>query len=245
MRFQWRPIPQFLILVCAVLPLTIAAGFWQLDRAEQKRTALALQDQGAARPAVNLLAVPEAASRNYLQVFVEGEWSEELFLLDNRIRSGRVGYEVVGVLESRGLKPVLVNRGWIDGGRDRSKIPEVEALFGQHRIEGYLYRATQKPIVLAGQQWSNRFPEKLQVIDFDLLEQRLEKSLYPSVVRISAESPLAFRADWIIERKGPGMHLGYAVQWFLMALTVSIMSLFANSNLWQWFQYRRSLKARQ
>jgi len=242
-EFKWQPLPKFLILVCAVLPLTVAAGFWQLDRAEQKSTALALQDQGATQPAVNLTSVSETDVRNYLKTYVEGQWSEELFLLDNRIRAGRVGYEVVGLLKSGDLKPILVNRGWIDGGQDRSKLPEIEVLFGNHRVEGYLYKSVQRPIVLAEQQWSNSFPERLQVIDFSLLEERLGKDLYPSVLRISAESPLAFRADWKIERKGPGMHIGYAVQWFLMALTVFIMTIFANSNLWKWIKYKRSLKA--
>lgn len=239
-KFKWQPLPKFLILVCAVLPLTVAAGFWQLDRAEQKRTALALQDEGAARPAINLAGLSETDARNYFKVYVDGEWLEEWFLLDNRIRAGRVGYEVVGLLKSPGLKPLLVNRGWIDGGQDRSTLPKIDSNYGKHRVEGYLYKSVQKPIVLAEQQWLNQFPERLQVIDFELLERRLAMELYPSVLRISAESPLAFQADWKIERKGPGMHIGYAVQWFLMALTVMIMTVFANSNLWAWIQYKRS-----
>lgn len=242
-QFQWKPIPKFLLLVCAVLPLTFAAGFWQLDRAEQKRVALEQQDRGAAQPAVDLTTLDENELQNYTKVFIRGEWSDELFLLDNRIRSGRVGYEVVGVIRVNGLKPVLVNRGWVDGGQDRSVMPKIERTFGMHQVEGYLYKATQKPIVLAEQLWSGSYPERLQVIDFGLLEKRLEESLYPSVLRISSESPLAFRADWVIERKGPGMHIGYAVQWFLMAITVFIMTIFANSNLWKWLQYKRAQKS--
>ena len=68
------------LAVLLILPLFLSLGFWQLDRAEQKSTALALQDQGAAQPAVNLASVSEAGVRNYLKVYVEGEWSEELFL---------------------------------------------------------------------------------------------------------------------------------------------------------------------
>lgn len=239
-KFQWQPIPKFLLLVCAVLPLTIAAGFWQLDRAEQKRTALALQDKGAALPPVLLNSLKESEVKNYTKVYLDGQWSEAWFLLDNRIRAGRIGYEVVGLFKAADMLPVLVNRGWVEGGQDRNILPEIEPLFGTHRVEGYLYRATQKPIILAEQQWEGEYPERLQVVDFELLEQRLGEELYPSTVRISSESPLAFRADWTIERKGPGMHIGYAVQWFLMALTVIIMTVFANSNLWLWLKHRNA-----
>lgn len=241
-QFKWQLQPKFLLLVCAVLPLTVSAGFWQLDRAEQKRTALEQQDRGAAMDAVDLKMLDEADLSNYSKVYAEGQWSDELFLLDNRTRSGRVGYEVVGVLRVEGHAPVLVNRGWISGGQDRSTVPEIEALFGDHHVEGYLYRATQKPIVLAEQQWSDSWPEKLQVIDYELVEARLGESLYPSVIRISYESPLAFQADWTIERKGPGMHIGYAVQWFLMAVTVFVMTIFASSNLWPWLKYKQASK---
>lgn len=239
-KFQWQLMPGFLLLVCAVLPLTIAAGFWQLDRAEQKRTALQLQDEAAALPPVLLTGLDEIAKSNYTKVYLDGQWSEAIFMLDNRVRSGRAGYEVLGVLRSPGLPAVMVNRGWVDGGLDRNLMPEVEPLFGTHRVEGYLYRSAQKPIVLAEQQWSGEYPERLQAIDYNLLEQRVGEELYPWTLRINPESPLAFRADWKIERKGPGMHIGYAVQWFLMSFTVILMSLFANSNLWLWLKHRKT-----
>ena len=191
-------------------------------------------------PAVELSTLSAEQIRNYSKVYMDGEWSEALFLLDNRVRAGRVGYEVVGLLRSDNMPPILVNRGWVDGGQDRNQLPEIEPLFGTHRVEGYLYKSAQKPLVLAEQQWAGSYPERLQVIDFDLLQQRLGEELFPSVIRISAESPLAFRADWAIERKGPGMHIGYAAQWFLMSLTVIVMSVFANSNLWQWLKHRKT-----
>ena len=238
-RFQWCWNPKFLLLVCAVLPLTIFAGFWQLDRAEQKRLNLARQDFARTQPAVNLQSEGIDPAQNYLRVFAEGEWSEELFLLDNRMRSSRVGYEVVGILRVPELPPILVNRGWVQAGADRNVLPQIDRPLGMHTVEGYLYRSVQKPIVLAEQVWQQAWPERLQVIDFDLIEARLGEKLYPSVLRINNESPLALRADWVIKRKGPAMHIGYAVQWFLMALTIFIMTIFANSNLCKWLRSRK------
>ena len=220
--------------------MTIAAGFWQIDRAEQKRTALAQQDAGLAQAPANLIGLDNAA--NYVRVYVEGEWSGEEFLLDNRTRSGRVGYEVVSVVRVDGIAPVLVNRGWIQAGNDRSQLPELEKPLSGQRVEGYLFRATQKPIVLEEQIWSNTWPEVAQIVDFDLMQERLGEELYPFVLRIDNQSPLAFQADWSIERDGPGMHIGYAFQWFAMAATIVVMTIFANSNLWKWWKARKALK---
>lgn len=227
-----------MLLVCAVLPLTIAAGFWQLDRADQKRTALAQQEAGFAQSPQNLAEVIDVA--NYVRVYIEGQWSEEVFLLDNRTRSGRVGYEVVSLVRTENLAPVLVNRGWIPAGNDRTVLPKVEQPLNGQRVEGYLYRATQKPIVFEEQVWTQTWPERAQVIDFELMQQRIGEELYPFVLRIDRQSPLAFQADWKIERDGPGMHIGYAFQWFAMALTIVIMTVFANSNLWKWWKGRQT-----
>lgn len=237
-KFEWQWDFKFLLLVCAVLPLTVSAMFWQLDRAEQKREMLQQLDEGLAHPPVLLEEVAEDA-RNYTRVIVEGSWAEPVFLLDNRTRNGRVGYEVVGLIEREGSTPVLVNRGWVPAGNDRSVLPEIEIPPGNHRVEGYLYRSVQKPIVFAEQQWSGSWPERTQIIDFELMAGRLQQELYPFVVRISPESPLAYQADWRVERKGPGMHIGYAVQWALISLTIVIMSLFVNSNLRAWWKHRK------
>ncbi len=237
--FQIQPNWKLILLVCAIIPLTIGAGLWQVDRAAQKRATLVALDQAAEMPHRDLWAIDEF-EKNFQRVYVEGEWSEQWFLLDNRIRSGRIGYEVLGVLRSEGRPLVLVNRGWVIADPDRDQLPEIYQPSGIQRIEGYLYRASQKPLVLDRQHWQNIWPERIQTIDFDLLEARLGEMLFPATVRIDPRSALAFRADWVIGRKGPGMHIGYALQWFAMAATVLILAVFANTNLWSWLRARRS-----
>lgn len=236
LQFKWQLQPKFLLLVCAVLPITITAGFWQLDRAEQKR--LILDEQRIARsvPSRELETVSFSELKNYLKASIEGEWAEAQFLLDNRMRSGRVGYEVIRILERENNLPILVNLGWVEASSNRNELPDVQSVSGKHRIEGYLYRASQEALVLAEQQWQQSWPERLQAIDFQLIEERVNQELYPYVLRISVESPLAYRADWSIEQSDPQMHLGYAVQWFLMSFTLVLMTLFASSNLGAWLK---------
>jgi len=216
------------------------AGFWQLDRAEQKRFLLTEQQNTWSTPAQMLTGIDAEKRKNYLRVFVEGEWSEVVFLLDNRVRSGRVGYEVLRLLDVNGHLPVLVNLGWIEAPVEREILPAIERLFGRHRIEGYLYRAEKTALVLAEQQWQKQWPERIQAIDFELIEERIDQELYPHLLRIDPGSPLAHRADWSIDRSDPQMHLGYAFQWFLMSMTLIVMTLFASSNLAVWLKVRWS-----
>ena len=241
LQFQWQPNVKFLLLVAAVVPLTIFAGFWQLDRAQQKRDLLALQDRAVAMAPVPVQSLePEAGDDlNYRQVRVAGNWRPEVFLQENRIRAGRVGYEVIAVIEIPGYPLIAVNRGWIQAGRDRTQLPEYGQPQGVADIGGYLYRSPTKSMVLEEQTWAGDWPERLQVVDFELMQARLEQPLFPYLVRIDEAEPLALQAGWTISRKGPGMHIGYAMQWFLMGATVLIMTLFANSNLGRWLRSRK------
>ncbi|MBC6429147.1 MAG: SURF1 family protein [Cellvibrionales bacterium] len=236
-RFAWQPHWRFIALLAAMLPLTFAAGFWQLDRAEQKRDMIAAQAHAIRLPAIPLdsLAAPE----NYRRVWVEGRWTDALFLLDNRTRAGRVGYEVLGILRAANLPPVLVNRGWVAAGADRAALPTIQMPAGPQRIAGQLYRSPSKPLVLAPQTWADSWPERLQAIDFALLEARLGERLYPAVLRMEPTAPGAYQATWPLPRARPAMHTGYAVQWFAIGATLLVLAVFANSNLWEWAQHRR------
>jgi len=237
-KFEWHLQPKFLLLVCAVLPITISAGFWQLDRAQYKIDILQQQDFSSEKPSVELTALEEL--ENYVRVHIDGRWSDEVFLLDNRVRSGRVGYEVIGIFRADNLPAVLVNRGWVDGGFDRSILPSIDIPVGRQRIKASLYRSEQDQLVLADQLWSNSWPERIQALDFDLIEQRIGETVFASALRIDAESPVAYRADWLVERDGPEMHWGYAAQWFLMSFTLVVMTIFASSNLWEWLKQEKA-----
>src|SRR5690554_968276 len=108
--------------------LTASAGNWQLNRAADKARLQAAYDRGAAEPAIHVGARPlEAADLLLRRVEVEGEFvPAAMVLLDNRIHNGVAGYHVIMPLRVPGSSMhVLVNRGWIAAGPDRSRLPEV------------------------------------------------------------------------------------------------------------------------
>jgi cytochrome oxidase assembly protein ShyY1 len=41
-----------------------------------------------------------------------------------------------------------------------------------------------------------------------------------------APGPAAYRLDWPVVAMGPEKHLGYAVQWFAMAATLTVLALY-------------------
>ena len=75
----------------------------------------------------------------------------------------------------------------------------------------------------------------LQRLDFEQIEQALGVELVPYQVRIDPQSGLAQQTDWVVSVSGPERHQGYAVQWFAMALALTI--------LYSWVGIRREQHA--
>ena len=115
------------ITLLLLLGLLMSLGFWQLDRAEQKRALLA--GYNTDRDATVIQLEPGLQSYrdfNYQSASAAGHYdADRQFLLDNRTHNGRVGYHVLTpfVLRESGAA-VLVNRGWIDLGGTRDQLPD-------------------------------------------------------------------------------------------------------------------------
>mgnify|MGYP000143624448 CR=1 FL=1 len=57
-------------------------------------------------------------------------------------------------------------------------------------------------------------------------------------LRLDQDSPGALQTGWAAVSVQPAKHTGYAVQWFVMALVLLLMTLIANSNLVEWLKQR-------
>ncbi|MEK7735090.1 MAG: SURF1 family protein, partial [Pseudomonadota bacterium] len=132
---RWAPTVAVLLL----LPAFIAAGCWQLDRADQKRR---LQDEYDTRTRGPVLAI-DAALRvaedlRYHRVQARGVYEpERQVLLENRVHRGRPGYHVITPLRIDGGETrVLVNRGWVAIGEGRDRLPSVDAPAGLQQVSG-------------------------------------------------------------------------------------------------------------
>lgn len=207
----------------------IYLGIWQLDRAEEKQWLLDELQERRQQEGVSLSALPEdedkLASR---AVEIEGVYDPgHLFLLDNRVLEGRVGFEVLVpfYVPEREIT-VLVNRGFVPMGRTRSETPDIPPLpEGEQRISGYIYVPEENPLIdksdgnLVGRP---PWPIIVQVSNPALLQLELDRELFPYVIRLAEDDPFALPRDWRITTMMPHRHWGYAAQWFLMALVVVV-----------------------
>ena len=103
------------LLTAAALLVFIVLGRWQWERGVLK-DALALQFAQGGDLVTDLGPQGTRDLPRYTQVRVRGEWvADRQFLLDNRTRDGRAGYEVLTPLQLEDGREVLVNRGCASG----------------------------------------------------------------------------------------------------------------------------------
>ena len=135
----FRPPLWATLAVIPVIGLCVAAGFWQLGRAEAKRQLFATFDAASQeRLADGPVPDEHAAAYRYQYLTGTGRYdADRQVLLDNMVYKGRVGYQVLTPLRT-GNKAVLVNRGWIAADSDRSRVPTLAVDDQQRPVRGRL-----------------------------------------------------------------------------------------------------------
>lgn len=211
--------------------LFVTAGLWQRDRMHQKMTLRATLDAAAAQPAVPLPALTDWSTWRFRPVTLTGTFDAAYqILLDNRVRAGRAGYDVVTPLTLTDRRTVLVDRGWVPAGPSRATLPHVPPPTGSVTLAGRVNKAPAPYLELArdtaaGGVWQN--------LDIARAEQRTGVPLLPIVVEQTA--PLGPGDDLVRDRPPPDVgvdvHRSYMVQWFIFAAMAA--------GLWTWFTFRR------
>ncbi|HKJ95081.1 MAG TPA: SURF1 family protein, partial [Gammaproteobacteria bacterium] len=128
------------LVFIVTLAVLLAAGFWQLDRAEQKRAIIDALEQGAKAPPVSLNGNSPAYHAIRLKpVKATGVYDgAHQFLLDNQVRDGRPGYRVLTPLKLAGSSTaILVDRGWRPASPDRSRLPDIPVPEGRVEVRGF------------------------------------------------------------------------------------------------------------
>lgn len=220
--------------LCFVTLMTYL-GFWQLDRAEQKEEIL----QKWHSPAIAIGKLDfkgDAGHINeidqhklfYSKVALKGKIdSQRYFLLDNRTRDSKVGYEVITALtlsKQEKRQVVFVNLGWIAASTDRNILPVVDLPSGELNITGWLKEASES-LLLAEDKWRVNWPVRIQQVKLKKMAAAMEiEAFYPLL--LLAEKPLLpqLKTQWQPTNMTVAKHLGYSAQWFLMAFALVLMT---------------------
>ncbi|MEE4658985.1 MAG: SURF1 family protein [Halieaceae bacterium] len=225
---EWRSA----LFAALFVPLFVGLGFWQLARAEEKRAIGQQWEQRRQLPPAALESLPSApAALAYRRVRLQGRFLEQYsFLLDNRIRDGRYGVEVITPYQA-GTALVLVNRGWLEGDPYRRALPEIPPPPQLAVLEGSVYVMPGESYTLGSIDSGQGWPRLIQAIDVPAMAEMLGKPLWPYTVRLSLDSPAALLADWPLVNVRPEKHSAYAVQWFGMALALAALGIWRNTTL--------------
>lgn len=219
-RHHFRPTLAATLAVAVALPVLLALGVWQLERGREKARLLT---QAAAVQEQPPLDLGRAGSvdliADHRPVTVRGVFlGERQGLLDNQVRDGQVGYDVLTPLRVEGLAEVLlVDRGWLARGARRSDVPVWQTPAGEVTLIGYLHRPADVPLVTG--EVSDSFDGRWVVSQIDpaLLGEYLGVPVQTRVLRLAPQSEHGFRRDWRLVSMTPQRHYGYAVQWFGLA----------------------------
>ncbi len=221
---QW----QLSLLFLLFLPLLLRLGYWQLERAEEKQQLLTVYQQQRNLPAQKFSLSSTKKIADYQSIVLEGEYLHQYYwLLDNKPRSGKVGYEVIMPLKVEG-GIVLINRGWVVAPRLRGELPEITTPTETVKIQGYFYQASKNAIfVNTESDWLEQWPKRVLQLSVATAEQNINSAIYEKILRISSHSDGAFITDWPVINTLPEKHQGYAVQWFAMAIALLLLYLWA------------------
>ena len=211
-----RLLPPVAALALAVLFTFL--GFWQLDRAEQKRALEAAFESGGEPVEITADTAPPL----YQRISATGRFlGSRQFLIGNIVEGGRLGYYVITPLElEEGGPLLLVNRGWTPRQPD-GELPDVSVEPGLRTVAGRagrLPRVGVRPGTALDPDGS--WPRLATFPAVDDLAQALQRPALPYVLLMDPDSAGGLVRQWEPRQAGPARHLAYAFQWFALAVAV-------------------------
>ncbi|VVC76804.1 hypothetical protein AQUSIP_21310 [Aquicella siphonis] len=224
---NWKLALLALVFICVFTSL----GIWQVSRAHQKKILLKSFALRTEYPPLLAADISKPGDWRFYRVKLEGRFDNtHTLLLDNKIYENKIGYEVYTPFIAKGLAlPILVDRGFIPIGKSRSELPAVRPVTGEVTILGML-NLPPTYVAFGGMTDSPsiRWPLRVEYLNFSELAIILASPVYPYLLTLSPSDPGAFDIKWQVVVMGPERHMGYAVQWFALALTLLILSVALN-----------------
>ena len=213
-------------LIVATIVLLISLGFWQLDRANEKR---AIEDQIANANSFDVELVTSVEflkDREYYHVRLQGSYvGDKQFVYDNQIVDQVSGYYVLTPLVLKGdSKAVLINRGFIPWNGRRDKLADIDISEKLTEVKVQISKPVKR-MELEASEIAGEFPVLIQALDLDDMSTIAALDFINVVGLLSPESENGFVRQWEPYTGSIERHIGYAIQWFLMALVLAFIGI--------------------
>lgn len=198
---------------------------WQVERAGEKREILARWNRPV--PAdLDALEPPYELPRPVAGV---GLWdADRQLLIDNRVRSGRTGVDVLTPFRLPDGRVFLVNRGWAPWPSRSAPLPDPPIEDAGAGIRGVLDTPPGTGVRLGRPETpgAGDWPVLMTYFDQDVLRRLYRGELQPAVIRLDPEHPAHLTGDaWQVVTFGPARHIGYAWTWGTISLVVTAIWL--------------------
>ena len=220
------------IVFLLILPILLRLGFWQLDRAEEKRGLISLfKQQNELGPLFIKSNIKLDEKLNYRKAKVEGKYklSKQIFI-DNKIYQGKTGVYVMTPFKLKNSEySILVNRGWVPMDIDRLTLPSITTTNKELTLFGKIKMQSKKPFTVGERFQSNQgWPALMQWINLPEIEKISGLKLLPYVLLLDEKEQSGFVRNWKPVVMQPEKSTSYAVQWFALALALSIIYIVVN-----------------
>lgn len=200
--------------------ILVLLGVWQLDRASQKATLVADMQARLAGASGALPAQPDPIADNYRPVRLNGAFlPAQTFVLSGSKEEGP-GFRVIGAFQTEDGRDVMVDRGFLPEAQ-RAVMPAPGD--GTQTLTGNLQWPRDADSFTPGYDATrNLFFAR----DVGPLAAHLGTEPVLIVLRASSVPDPFVQPMPVDQVTIPDNHIGYAVQWFLMALVWAGMTLF-------------------
>jgi len=230
----------FTLIVFAIL---VKLSLWQHSRGLEKQQRLTRITQLSQQSPLTLEQIvllsekgtiekttqqSSAENINDYPVSISGYFNDEqVFLLDNQVEKGSLGYRVFQIVQTE-KHTVLVNLGWVQGSINRQELPTFTVIKGAHDFTGHI-RLIESGIMLMEQNFNDiSWPLRVQQIEIEKFAKLINKPLLPFVVYVDESEKLGYKKNWHAIVMPPEKHQAYAVQWAGLALAWLALMIWFN-----------------
>jgi cytochrome oxidase assembly protein ShyY1 len=222
------PRPWGILLTVALLAVFVSLGWWQVGRAQEKQAliesfARGTQTSIALQGDVTIDELPR-----YQHITTQGRYDPtRQVLLDNMpSQAGMPGYRVLTPLVREGHSRLLiVDRGWVPLGSSRQDLPAVFVSPEPRAVAGRLDGLPQPGVRVGepGVAGDTSWPRVLNFPRQQDLEKVLGAPVESRILLLDPAAPNGYERVWRPAlAMGPERHLGYAIQWFALALATLV-----------------------
>jgi surfeit locus 1 family protein len=216
-----------------VVLFLLGLSLWQWQRGEEKRETLNRIATWRSQAAVNLdkfltIAAPE---RDGVQIDFLARWlSPRVWLLDNRMLDGRIGYDVIiavqEVSQTQKSSVILVNLGWVAAPVSRNFLPDIAIPETLH-VQGVYRNSAQGVLLGENIEDGGTWPMRIQQVDPVSLSRYVDSEIISGLIYQEENSPFVVHYHPVI--LPPERHKAYALQWFLLAIAVIVIAVVASA----------------